>query len=64
MSADQAATSVSQVSGDPWRLACPEGHRSLCIHSEGWRCRYCEQVYRRAVDMKTGRRVRPGGTAE
>jgi len=44
-------------SSEPWRLACPEGHRS--VRSSGrttYRCDPCGEVFHASdiVDVKTG----------
>lgn len=49
-------------SSEPWRLACPEGHRSLERNgprAASYRCHACGQTYRDAeiTDVKTGRVV-------
>lgn len=42
---------------NPWRYACPEGHRSIQNRANGryW-CQMCEELVNK-VDMKTGQVV-------
>jgi tRNA(Ile2) C34 agmatinyltransferase TiaS len=44
-------------SSEPWRLACPRGHRSIRMSGRStYRCGACREVYDAAeiTDVKTG----------
>jgi len=34
------------MSTEPYRYRCPEGHSSISVYSEGYRCTACEDYYR------------------
>lgn len=58
--------SAPGIKADPWRLACPEGHRHVRRMREDthrsypqthWHCTSCGETYETVTDLKTGREV-------
>lgn len=59
--------SAASIHPDPWRLECPQGHRTVrrvrnshfrCAGKKRWVCRTCLETVPYVTDLKTGKELR------